>query len=70
MRRREFISLIGGAAAMPFAARAQEACVASACYGSGRRSGRAGTLAAFRQGLQQLGWIDGRNMRIDPLGRG
>src|SRR5712692_3709340 len=69
MRRREFISLIGGAAAWPLAAHAQQT--------SGMR--RIGVLmplaaedtegqariAAFLQGLQQLGWSDGRNVRID-----
>ena len=70
MRRREFISLLGGAAAAwPFAARAQQ----------GERMRRIGVLMplaeddpegqsrlrAFVQGLQQLGWTDGRNLRID-----
>ena len=76
MKRREFITLLGGAAAAwPLAARAQQ----------GERVRRIGVLmiraaddpegqarlAAFRQGLQQLGWTDGRNVRIDySLGRG
>jgi putative tryptophan/tyrosine transport system substrate-binding protein len=70
MRRREFITLLGGAAvAWPRAARAQQA----------DRMRRVGVLlnrvaddpeeqarlAAFRQGLQELGWTDGRNVRID-----
>jgi ABC-type uncharacterized transport system substrate-binding protein len=70
MRRREFITLIGGAAATwPLAARAQQA----------DRMRRIGVLLnfaeddpeaqaqnlAFLQGLQQLGWTDGRNVRID-----
>ena len=69
MRRREFITLLGGAAAWPVAARAQQA----------GRMRRIGVLmnqaaddpeaqvrnAAFLQGLQELGWIDGRNVRID-----
>ena len=70
MRRREFITLIGGAAAVwPLAARAQQ----------GERMRRVGMLhtpavddpdgqarnAAFLQGLQQFGWTDGRNVRID-----
>jgi putative ABC transport system substrate-binding protein len=68
MKRREFITLLG-AAAWPLAARAQQ----------GERMRRIGVLmpaaaddldgqariAAFQQGLQQLGWTDGRNMRID-----
>jgi putative tryptophan/tyrosine transport system substrate-binding protein len=70
MRRREFIGLVGGAAiAWPLAVRAQK----------GERIRRIGVLwatseddpvararqVAFLQGLQQLGWIDGQNVRID-----
>jgi putative tryptophan/tyrosine transport system substrate-binding protein len=69
MRRREFISLLGGAAAWPLAAGAQQ----------GERVRRIGVLmaqaandpegqariAAFLQGLQELGWSVGRNLRID-----
>jgi hypothetical protein len=70
MRRREFITLLGGAvAAWPLAARGQQ----------GERMRRIGVLlgataddtefqawvGAFRQALQELGWIDGRNVRID-----
>jgi ABC-type uncharacterized transport system substrate-binding protein len=70
MRRRDFITLLGAAAAMgPFAARAQQ----------GEQQRRIGVLlpaptddpdyqawvGAFRQALQELGWIDGRNVRID-----
>jgi putative tryptophan/tyrosine transport system substrate-binding protein len=70
MRRREFITLLGGAtAAWPVAGRAQQ----------GERMRRIGALTplaaddpqsqsrmtAFVQGLQQLGWTDGRNVRID-----
>jgi ABC-type uncharacterized transport system substrate-binding protein len=69
MRRREFIALVGGAAAWPLAARAQQ----------GERMRRIGVLmnlaaddaegqarlAAFLRGLQQLGWIEGRNAHLD-----
>jgi ABC-type uncharacterized transport system substrate-binding protein len=69
MRRREFITLLGGAAAWPPIARAQQ----------GERVRRIGVLlpataddsefqarvGAFMQGLQQLGWSIGRNLRID-----
>jgi putative tryptophan/tyrosine transport system substrate-binding protein len=69
IRRREFIATFGGAAAWPLAARAQQ----------GERMRRIGVLmtlaaddpqgqaevAAFQQALQQLGWSDGRNVRID-----
>src|SRR6516225_5139693 len=69
MRRRDFITLVGCTAAWPIAALAQQA----------ERMRRIGVLmnrgaddplgqtrvAAFQQALQQLGWIDGRNVRID-----
>ena len=70
MKRRAFITLFGGAAvAWPLAARAQQGervrrigvlmnRAANDLDGQGR-------LAAFQQALQQLGWSDGRNMRID-----
>ena len=69
MRRREFITLLGGAAAWPFAARAQQG-------GPMRRIGAllnsAATdtvaqayLTTFLQSLRQLGWIDGQNLRLD-----
>jgi putative ABC transport system substrate-binding protein len=69
MRRREFIAGLGGAAAAwPVAARAQQPermrrigvliGVAASSFGQAR-------YAAFLQGLQQSGWTDGRNVRID-----
>ena len=72
MRRREFITLIGGAAAWPVVARAQQ----------GERMRRIGVLtslagedvqikvriAAFLQELQKFGWTEGRNLRIDLRG--
>src|SRR6516165_55067 len=68
MRRREVITLLGGTAAWPLAARAQ-----------GERMRRIGVLSPYReddplakanhsafiQGLVNLGWTDGRNLRID-----
>src|SRR5215468_1637024 len=69
IRRREFITLLGGAAAWPLAARAQQ----------GERVRRIGVLtwgdendplsktyvSAFTKALADLGWIDGRNVRMD-----
>jgi putative tryptophan/tyrosine transport system substrate-binding protein len=70
VRRREFITLLGGAAAAwPLAARAQPAervrriCVL-AYWTADDAEGRA-RLMAFTQALQQLGWDEGRNLRID-----
>ena len=68
MRRRTFISLLGGAATWPLAAHAQQ----SAIRRVGVLMGYAETdpaaqaqVAAFRQELQKLGWDEGRNIRID-----
>src|ERR1700687_3873790 len=69
MRRRDFVAGFGSAAAWPLAARAQQ----------GGRVRRVGVLmnavatdteyqsylAAFTQGLRQLGWTEGQNLRID-----
>ena len=69
MRRRAFISLLGGAAAWPMAARAQQAERVRRVgvlmpMGADSPVGQA-RLAAFLQGLQQFGWAVGRNLRID-----
>jgi putative tryptophan/tyrosine transport system substrate-binding protein len=69
LKRREFITLLGGAATWPIAARAQQR----------ERMRRIGVLmsvaesdpeaqdwlGAFSEGLQQLGWMAGRNIRLD-----
>ena len=68
-KRRDFITLIGGAAAWPLAARAQQG-------GGMRRIGKLigyaesdsdarAWYAAFQEELQKLGWVDGRNIRFD-----
>jgi putative tryptophan/tyrosine transport system substrate-binding protein len=69
MRRREFITLIGGAAAWPLAAHAQQLepvrrIVVLLPLAADDPEGQA-RLAAFMQGLQELGWAVGRNVRID-----
>jgi putative tryptophan/tyrosine transport system substrate-binding protein len=72
MRRREFITLLGGAAAVPlvpFTTRAQQDEHARRIgvlmpYAESDREGQA-FVAAFRQELQKLGWTEGRNFRID-----
>jgi putative tryptophan/tyrosine transport system substrate-binding protein len=72
MQRREFISMLGGAAAAwPLAARAQQPPARMRRIGflfGGLAPDAPEALAritAFVQGLQQLGWTDGRNVRID-----
>jgi ABC-type uncharacterized transport system substrate-binding protein len=69
MKRRQFITLLGGVAAWPFAARTQQPDVVRRigvlmAYSESDREGQA-DVAAFREGLQKLGWTDGRNLRID-----
>ena len=69
MKRREFIAALGGAAAAGRSRRARsserDAAHRRAHACAAGRSGRQARLAAFLQGLQELGWSDGRNMRID-----
>jgi putative tryptophan/tyrosine transport system substrate-binding protein len=70
MRRREFITLLGGAAvAWPLAARAQQTEQTrriGVLIGIGQDDlGGQARYAAFLQALQQLGWSEGRNMRIE-----
>ena len=69
MRRREFITLLSGAAAWPLAARAQQTdrvlrigVLMAVPEDDGEYHA---FLAAFRDGLQKLGWVEGRNIRID-----
>ena len=70
MRRREFITLLGGAAAsLPLTARAQQSSemrrIAVLASGNADDQGLKSALAAFQQRLQQLGWTDGQNLRIE-----
>jgi putative ABC transport system substrate-binding protein len=64
MRRREFISLIGGAAALPLAARAQAKPVVG-YLGSETPELFASRLNAFRQGLASVGFVEGKNVAIE-----
>src|SRR5215510_5651459 len=69
MRRREVITLLGGAAAAwPLAALAQQSDRVRRVgflLGAADDADMRSMYEAFRQGLQQLGWIEGRNVRID-----
>jgi putative ABC transport system substrate-binding protein len=69
MRRRAFITLLGGAAAWPLAARAQQRermrHIGVLAGGLGSDAVSRSQSEALEQGLQQLGWTDGRNVRID-----
>ena len=70
MRRREFITLLGGAAAVwPLAARAQQGdqmrrIGVLMAFAESDREGQA-NVAAFREGFQKLGWVEDRNIRIE-----
>jgi putative ABC transport system substrate-binding protein len=74
MRRREFVSLLGGAATTwPLVAHAEQpermrrigVLIGSAAEADADDRDAQGRLAAFLQGLAQLGWTDGRNVRIE-----
>jgi putative ABC transport system substrate-binding protein len=67
MRRREFITLLGGAAAAwPLAARAQQAPVRTIGYLSPRAADvEQEFLTAFRQGLSETGHVEGRNLIVE-----
>jgi putative tryptophan/tyrosine transport system substrate-binding protein len=65
MKRREFIALLGGAAAWPLSARAQPALPVIGYLGSETPELGADRLAAFRQGLAAAGYEDGRNVAIE-----
>ena len=69
--RREFITLVGGAAAWPLAARAQQDRESAGqmprvgWLWSGRSAGSPSELAGFQQGLRELGYVEGKNIVVE-----
>src|SRR5713226_4967947 len=64
MRQREFITLVGGTVAWPFAARAQQAMPAIGFLASQLPDVVTDRLRGFRQGLKDTGYVEGENVAI------
>jgi putative ABC transport system substrate-binding protein len=66
MRRREFITLVSGAVGWPFMARAQQSAMPTVAFLSvASADGFQPMAAAFRRGLQEMGYVEGQNLAIE-----
>src|SRR5258708_25633740 len=65
MKRREFITLLGGAASLPLTARAQQLVPVVGYLGGGDGSGGNHFVEAFRSGLREMGFIEGQNLAVE-----
>jgi len=68
MRRRDFVTILGGAAAWPFWVRAQQATPVIGFFSPASPEDFTNRLHAFRQGLGAKGYLDGRNVTLSTTG--
>jgi putative ABC transport system substrate-binding protein len=66
MKRRQFLGLVGGAAAWPVVVHAQQAAMpVISLFNSGNQATNAKNLTTFRQGLKEAGFVEGQNVAIE-----